>query len=386
MQTVEKKGRRVLFPVCSMLLALASLFFPLLLPVVVVWSLYADVRLGSFFSVLGAALVWLVPGSVLWGWPALMLLLILLIPVLLCYVAFRKGLSFGDGLTYSLVAAFLCVAAALVVIWRMAGTGPVEALLNLVYASMVKGDSESLRSFLAMETAVVQLTSTSEAALDQFAALYEEYAAMDLDALWAILRPFLENSLSLNMPAAIVLMTAVAGVLPWVLPGLFLGRRIRRGKPVAPWLQKESVPPAFDRWALPKFVWIACVVVLLATVIASYLKSPVFYAAAQALQIPSAGLLGLQGMSLAAFWLRRKKLPGFLRVIIVLAATLFLGWLMLFLGVWECTVKIRRAIILRAQPERVRQLIEACAEHPEELDKRLTQLAQQIDDENQEEP
>jgi len=52
-QTIEKKGRRFLFPVCAVLLALGSLFFPLLLPVVMIGSLYADVRLGGFFSVLG---------------------------------------------------------------------------------------------------------------------------------------------------------------------------------------------------------------------------------------------------------------------------------------------------------------------------------------------
>ncbi|HZJ82712.1 MAG TPA: DUF2232 domain-containing protein [Clostridia bacterium] len=106
-----------------------------------------------------------------------------------------------------------------------------------------------------------------------------------------------------------------------------------------------SVPhvPSFKNWALPRGTGRGLMGLIALSIIGVWVKLPNFEIVLYTVSSIFTFIFTIQGMSVVAFFLKEKKVPGIISFIILIAAFILLSVALTFMGIFEQIFGVRRA-------------------------------------------
>jgi hypothetical protein len=262
----------------------------------------------------------------------------------------RRKSHFMDGLIFSCAAAFVGLAggmAALYVIYR-------QDLIALLVSAAGKSaaalpPSEAFDQALALVAAAVNVNVYDAEVMKNFFAAYETMRALPRAELVDVLAPVAGETLRLMTPSWITAMAVNGGLLGWSLPHLALWNARRRGRELSGKAKDAPAAPAFALWAIPRWVSLPMLVMLVLAYVVQYAGWESMLAVSIAVETLVMTAFMVQGMAVVWFWLSARRIRPVGRVTVIAMIYLLLRSLLSWIGLFDMIFGIRRFWVLRQQ-------------------------------------
>lgn len=254
----------------------------------------------------------------------------------------RPSTSPRDGVLGTAGVMLLCIVAVLGVFYLSLGGGDLVDHLMVWTRQFLLSDNagalEPMTRTVVLANRMVETMLSDPEALEGLAASVQ---ALDPAALADAFVSFLGAQLRLILPSVLILGSFLGGGLTYYFT-LLLQRR------------KGAVVPRFPRvpeWRMPRGMGAGLVVMALLGFFGDLFGWTGFDTVAYTTQALFSTAFGIQGMATMVWFLKRKKVPGPLQVLLCI-----LGWtapmlptLMTLLGVVDETIQLRRVVEYRAK-------------------------------------
>lgn len=383
----EKAWIRYAAPLIIAILTCIGVIVPPVLLLCVYLSVYYDARLGGWAQTVVMGVVLALAGGWIWGAVGFCLWLICIIPAVAALLFFKKRACFADGLVYSFAAGFVALALSLLLLYLFYRQDPLTVLLSAIERLFrQQGAGSALVTMAAAQQALLEW-SMDAAAMDlaSFNRLMMDIISLPIDQFVARVMPTYEGIIRLYAPTAVIILTALAGTMAWILPGFALKNRFYSQKQLDRCIVPASLPPSFIRWSLPRSLLLGCMLVMIIAFFTQTTTNTVLASGINALYWIAQALLMIQGLAFAAFWLRSKSVPLGARVALLLIGAALLDTAFMLLGIADTSFQFRRMFLMRGHTAQMQALINRYKDDPRELDIHVRAFVAKLEREQEEE-
>ena len=234
----------------------------------------------------------------------------------------KKQLRMRTGVQITAGAALIGLSAALCVLWLFTGLGPIDYIVSSfgVFLNTLGGGAVKLL-YQSVRLIDIVMGSVSQAAV---------YAAPVSEAV-AFMQDTLREALNYFLVGGMLCFTLLMGLLGFVITRAFVKK-------------KRSVVAiaSFDTWSLPPKFWLAYLLSYLFAIAGVSADWPSFEVAAQTIADVYGFVFTVQALSLLDYFYKKKKMTTAVRVLLHVVITLFLGFVLVWVGLFENMASLRK--------------------------------------------
>ncbi len=196
---------------------------------------------------------------------------------------------------------------------------------------------------------------------------FSDVAAMSAVEKLDYIIPLMRQGIAGALPSAILNYGIIGGVWAWFLSAVMIRARARNKKELKG--IKEYMPhPPFSEWKLPRWLTNVLMVILLAALLLSFAAEGTLLNVASVLQSVAIVVIGIKGLAVVNWWLKKKNVPLALNVLICIAAVIFLNFVLPWLGVFDIVFSLR---LSREQKKEIRERMDEIKKQVDEQMRKL---------------
>ncbi len=270
----------------------------------------------------------------------------------------KSGENFLTSMGYMIMAQMGGAIVGIIVIYFYFGMQDIAGLIaegfRSAYSEIPAGDEMRAFSLDVMTWALMVASKGMQVP-------FGEVTALDVTEKLNYIVPLLRQGVVQSLPAVVLDYGIIGGVWAWFLSSVMINKRAANKRELKG--VKEYVPsPPFSEWKLPRWITNVLMVILLAAVILSFSSEATLLNVASVLQSVAIVIIGIQGLSVLNWWLKKKKLPTGLNVLICVMAVVLLNFILPWLGVFDIVFSIRlskeKKEEIRAQMEKIKKQVD----------------------------
>ena len=219
-------------------------------------------------------------------------------------------------------AALLGLGAAIGVLWLFTGLTPIDYIVSR-FGAYLNSLSNGLVQLLYQ---YVRFADMLTGAISQ-AAVYSTPSSQAI----AVMQERLQEALNYYLVSGIVCYALLTGLLSYVITRTFVKKR-----------RKVAAIPSFDALMLPPRFWLAYLMSYLAAFVGISFGWPSFEILAQTIISVYGFVFTVQALSLLDFFYKKKHMATAVRVLLHVVVTLFLGFILVWVGMLENMANLRK--------------------------------------------
>lgn len=232
----------------------------------------------------------------------------------------RKRMRMRHGVLVTGGAALFGASAAVGVLWLYTGLGPIDYMTGRLEQLLTASGEPVVRALYGYVRFMDMLMGSAA----QSAAIPASEAAH------IILEKF-RGALNETLVGGMVIYALLAGLLGFAVTRAFVKKK-----------RKVAAVPAFSELALPPRFWLGYLLSSLAALVGVYSGWPSFDTLAQTISSVYGFVFTVQALSFLDFLYKRKHMQKAVRVLLHVAVTLFLGSLLVWVGLFENLANLRK--------------------------------------------
>ena len=348
--------------------ALAIMLAGLILPALIIYF-YSGYK--SYLALVISVVVLALPAVILKEHT--MVLIPFMLPVLfsgLTGILLKKaGQEFWYSMAYMILAEMVGIVTGVVIIYFHYGMQDIATLISEgfrnTYLSLPAND-EIGASGLNLMIWMLGLAQNG------VAPDYNEIVAKSMAEKLDMIVPLIKVGMAKALPSYVMSYGIISGVWAWFLSSVMVSNRVKDKKPLEGIKEYTPHPPLSD-WKLPRWLTNVLMLMLLVSILMTFAaQSESVLNIASAVQTAAVTILGIQGLAVVNWWMKSKKKPVWVTVIVCVVAVVFLGFLLPWLGVFDIVFSIRMS----------QQQKEAIKKRMEEIKKQVDEQMHEMEDEN----
>lgn len=232
----------------------------------------------------------------------------------------RKRMRMRHGVLITGGAALFGVSAAAGVLWLYTGLGPIDYMAGRLERLLTASGEPMVRTLYGYVRFMDMLMGS---AAQSAATPASEAAPIILDRF--------RGALNDTLVGGMVIYALLAGLLGFVVTRAFVKKK-----------RKVAAVPAFSELALPSRFWLGYLLSSLAALVGVYSGWLSFDTLAQTISSVYGFVFTVQALSFLDFLYKRKHMQQAVRVLLHVAVTLFLGSLLVWVGLFENLANLRK--------------------------------------------
>jgi len=263
----------------------------------------------------------------------------------------HHGVSHMDGLLYIVVGSGVTVVGC-------------TALLTQIYGNL----TEILMNYVSENPALFSQTVTYLAVLNkegitpEFFDNFVLYSGYDYGTLLEYARGLLSTILAVMTPTFIFGYGLTAAVGAWMVPGYRLRAYLLRKEALPGYVHLASLPPAFTRWSLPRYVTLPLLILYVITLFLPANMPFWLQIAAPVSNVLVYMAFGLQGAAMISFFLERRRARPRTRWIVILCLLVLFPSGLYLSGMFDTAINLR--VLILQQENFLRQNMPPRADKP----------------------
>ncbi len=298
----------------------------------------------------------------------------------------KTGQEFWLSMGYMIVAELAGIIIGIIIIYFYYGMQDIAGLLAEGFRNAyqnISADDEIGNLGVNFMTQIMILSSQG------VAPDLAEISAMSIADKLDMIVPIIKKGMASVLPSYVMGYGILSGVWAWFISSVMLTKRAA-GKKSMPGAKNYEVHPPFSEWKLPRWFTNVLMLLLLAAIIISFIAQGPMLNVAGVLQVVVMVILGIQGLSVLNWWLKKKKVHIVANVIICCASVVLFSFFLPWIGIFDIVFSFRmsqkqKEAIMEKMEEIKKQVDEQKRNEKEQEKKDKTKDQEEKEDNEQDE-